>query len=143
MKKYLEFTVNKKPDKIKKHQIFRKLTERKFFKILLLKKDAQLVINDNREQGLNFENFSWGLCYRSLSQNDLNCFKNRLKTCRFAGWQFFFYKEILRGSYSPWRRLLSYTYLRNSRRLWWFSRVDEGVYFQENDLVYQLHGQSI
>ena len=27
------------------------------------------------KQSLNFENFSWGLCCRSLSQNDLNCIK--------------------------------------------------------------------
>ena len=40
-----------------------------FFSILLLKKDAQLVNNDDREQGLNFEYFSGGLCYRSFSQN--------------------------------------------------------------------------
>ena len=38
-----------------------------------------------------FENFSWRLCYRSFSQNDLNCFKNRLGTCGFADRQFFFY----------------------------------------------------
>ena len=72
LKKYLEFTVNKKPDKMKKHKNVCKRTDRNFLNILLLKKDAQLVINDNREQGLNFENFCWGLCYQSLSQNDLN-----------------------------------------------------------------------
>ena len=36
-----------------------------------------------------FKNFLWRLCYRSLSQNDLNCFKNRLGTCGFADRQFF------------------------------------------------------
>ena len=33
------------------------------------------------------------LCYRSLSQNDLNCFKKRLGTCGFADRQFFLYKQ--------------------------------------------------
>ena len=37
-----------------------------------------------------FKNFSWILCYRSLSQNDLNCFQNRLKTCGFADRKFFY-----------------------------------------------------
>ena len=41
-----------------------------------------------------FENFSWRLCYRILSQNDLNCFKNRFGTRGFADRQFFFlYKQ--------------------------------------------------
>ena len=91
LKKYLEFTVNKKPDKMKKRTKLCIRTDRKFFKILLLKKDAQLVINDKtRTKFTFFENFSWGPCYRSLSQNDLNCFKNRLGTCGFADQQFFF-----------------------------------------------------
>ena len=37
-----------------------------------------------------FKNFSWRLCYWSLSQNDLNCFKNRLGTCGFADQKFFY-----------------------------------------------------
>ena len=35
LKKYLEFTVNKKSDKMKKHKNFCIRTNRKFFKILL------------------------------------------------------------------------------------------------------------
>ena len=37
-----------------------------------------------------FENFSWRFCYRSLSQNDLKCVKNRLGACGFADRQFFY-----------------------------------------------------
>ena len=60
LKKYLEFTVNKKPDKMKKNKKFCIGTDRKFFyKILLLKKDAQLVNNDRtRTRFTFFENFS-------------------------------------------------------------------------------------
>ena len=42
LNKYLEFTVNKKPDKMKKQKNFAD-EHRKFFKILLLKKDAHWV----------------------------------------------------------------------------------------------------
>ena len=59
LKKYLEFTVNKKPDKIKKHKNFCILTDRNFFFFnLLLKKDAQLVINGkNANKVYIFEKF--------------------------------------------------------------------------------------
>ena len=66
---------------------------RKFF-FFFLKKDVKLVIYDKTRTVFNFENFSWGLCYRSLSTIDLNCFKNRLGTCGFADWQFFFIKFL-------------------------------------------------
>ena len=53
LKKYLEFTVNNKPDKMKKHKKICKRTDRKFF-FLLLKKDAQLVINDKTRTKFKF-----------------------------------------------------------------------------------------
>ena len=64
-----------------------------------------MVINDDREQVLNFEYFSRGLCYRSLSQNDLNCFKNRLGTCGFAAWQFFLWSNPERF-FSFWKKTI-------------------------------------
>ena len=54
LKNYLELTVNKKADKMKKHKNFCIRTVRKFFKIWLLKKDAQLVINDTTRARFKF-----------------------------------------------------------------------------------------
>ena len=44
---------------------------------------------------VNFENFSWGLCYRSLSTIELNCLKNQLETCGIAEWNFFLFFNLL------------------------------------------------
>ena len=71
LKKYLEFTLNKKSDKMKKNKKnFCKRT-RNFKKILLLKKDAHLDITDKREQGLHFsktflEDFVTGVSHRMI-----------------------------------------------------------------------------
>ena len=44
-------------------------------------------------------------------------------------WITFFLNAILKGSFPPWRRQLSYTWIRNSKRLWWSLRVEGSVYF--------------
>ena len=53
-KKYLEFTVNKNPDKMKKHKKNFIQTDSKIFEILLSKNDAQLVINDKTRKRFKF-----------------------------------------------------------------------------------------
>ena len=71
LKKYLEFTVNTKPDRMKKHKKICIRTDRNFFKILLLKKDAQLVINDKTRTRFKFlktflEDFVTGVSHRMI-----------------------------------------------------------------------------
>ena len=70
---------------MKKHFKISIRTDQKFKKILLLKKDAQLVINDKTRTTFKFlKTFLEDFVTGSLSQNDLNCFKNRFGTCGFA-----------------------------------------------------------
>ena len=52
-KKYVEFTVYKKPDKINKTLKFSIEPAGKIFFL----KDAQLIINDKTRKNLSFENF--------------------------------------------------------------------------------------
>ena len=71
LKKYLEFTVNKKPDKMKKHKNFCTRTDRNFLKILLLKKDVKLVINGKTRTRFTFmktfrEDFVAGVSHRMI-----------------------------------------------------------------------------
>ena len=71
LKKHLEFTVNKKPDKMMKYKKICIRTDRKFLKILLLKKDAQLVINDKTRTRFKFlktflEDFVTGVSHRMI-----------------------------------------------------------------------------
>ena len=42
LKKYLEFTVNKKPDKMKKHKNFCIQTDRKFLKNFIIKEGCPI-----------------------------------------------------------------------------------------------------
>ena len=94
MKKYLEFTVNKEPENIK--NIFAH-EPTAIWKILLLKNNAKLVINGKTRTYFTFlKTLRWRLCYRSLSQNDLNCFKNRLELCGFADRKFFYISNLER-----------------------------------------------
>ena len=91
LKKILKFTMNKKPDKMKKYKRFCIQTDRNFFqKMFIIKERCQI---GSQWQNANifdiYENFSWRLYYRRLSQNDLNCFKSRLGTCGFADRKFF------------------------------------------------------
>ena len=56
---------------MKKHKKFFIRTDRKFFKILLLKKDAQLVINDKTRTRFKFlknflEDFATGVLHRMI-----------------------------------------------------------------------------
>ena len=46
LKKIFRVPLNRKPDKMKKHKKICIRTDQKFLKILLLKKDVQLVINE-------------------------------------------------------------------------------------------------
>ena len=91
LKKYLKFTMNKKPDKMKKYKRFCTRTDRNFFqKMFIIKEGCQIGSQwQNANKFYIYENFSWRLYYRRLSQNDLNCFKNRLGTCGFADRKFF------------------------------------------------------
>ena len=92
LNKYLEFTVNKKPDKWKNIKKFAHEPTGNLKKKFIIKEGCQIGYQwQNANKVYIFENFSWKLCYRSLSQNDLNCFRNRLGTCGFADQQFFFY----------------------------------------------------
>ena len=92
LKKYLEFTVNKKPDYKwtgKHKKISHEPTA--IWKNFLSKERCQIGYQwQNPKKVYIFKNFSWRLCYRSLSQNDLNCFQNRLETCDFADPKIFY-----------------------------------------------------
>ena len=66
-------------------------TNRPQFKKFIIKKGCQIAYQwQNANKVYIFKNFSWRLCYRSLSQNDLNWFKIRLETCGFADRKFFY-----------------------------------------------------
>ena len=83
--------MNKKPDKMKKYKTFAHEPTGIFFLLnFIIKEGCQISSQwQNANKVYIYEKFSWRLCYRSLSQNDLNCFKNRLGTCGFADRQFF------------------------------------------------------
>ena len=62
-----------------------------FSKNVIIKEGCQIGYQwKNANKVYIFKNFTWRLCYRSPSQNDLHCFKNQLGTCGFADRQFFF-----------------------------------------------------
>ena len=67
-------------------------TDRTFFfqKMFIIKGGRQIGSQwQNANKFHIYENFSWRLYYRRLSQNDLNYFKNRPGTCGFADRKFF------------------------------------------------------
>ena len=77
---------------MKKYIRFCTRTDRNLFfkKNCIIKEGCEIGSQwQNANKFYIYENFSWRLFYRSLSQNDLNCFKNRLGTCGFADRQFF------------------------------------------------------
>ena len=87
LKKYLEFTVNKKPENIKKFA----QEPTAIWKNFIIKEGCQIGYQwQNANKVYIFKKFSWRLYSRSLSQNDLNCFQNRLDTCGFADRNFFY-----------------------------------------------------
>ena len=62
-------------------------------KCFLLTKDAKLVLNGKTRTSFTFMKNSREDFITGVSQNDLNCFKNRLGTCGFADRKFFSYKQ--------------------------------------------------
>ena len=78
LKNYLKFTMNKKPDKMKKYKRFCTRTDRNFFqKMFIIKEGCQIGSQwQNANKFYMYENFSWRHYCRRLSQNDLNFFKD-------------------------------------------------------------------
>ena len=67
---------------------------------------VEYPLNNKTRTVFNFENFTWGLCYWSLSTIDLNCFKNRLGTSGFAYWKFFF-KSYPERFFVSWKKTIA------------------------------------
>ena len=93
---------------IKKTWTFLHTNRPEFLKNCTIKEGCQIGYQwQNANKVYILENFTWRLCYQSLSQNDLNCFKNRLGTCGFADRQFVLYKQswevlfLLKEDYCP------------------------------------------
>ena len=72
LKNYLKFTMNEKPDKMKKYKRFCTRTDWNFFqKMLLLKNDAKLVNNGKTRTSFTFmktsrEDFIIGVSHRMI-----------------------------------------------------------------------------
>ena len=77
---------------MKKHNKFCTRTNRNILENFIIKPNCLSMAK--REHILHFWKLRWRLCYRSLSQNDLNCFKNRLETCGFADRKFFYISNL-------------------------------------------------
>ena len=102
-----------------------------FEKILLLKNDAKLVINGKtRARFTFFKNFLWRLCYRSLSQNDLNCFRNRLETCGFAERKLFYISNPERFFSSLKKTIIRYLVKKSEAFMLIFTSGRRRVFFK-------------
>ena len=123
--------IPKKPDKMKKYKRFCTRTDRNFFqKIFIIKEGCQIGSQwQNANKLYIYENLSWRLYYRCLSQNDLNCFKNRLGTCGFADRKFFSISYPERFFSSLKKTIFLYLVKKFETFMMIFTRVDEGVYF--------------
>ena len=73
---------------MKKHNKFCTRTYRNFLENFIIK--PHWLSMAKSEHTLHFWKLRWRLCYRNLSQNDLNWFKNRLETCVFADRKYFY-----------------------------------------------------
>ena len=144
LKKYLKFTVNKKADKMKKYKRLHTNRPEFFFFNFIIKEGCQIGYQwQNANKVYIYKNFSWRLCYRSLSQNDLNCFKNRLETCSFADRQFFSINNPEKFFSSLKKTIVLYLVKKFEMFMAIFTSGRSCVFFKKRFCIYQLHGQSI
>ena len=141
----LKVTMNKKPDKMKKYKRFCTRTDRNFFQKMFINQEGCQI--GSQWQNANrvdiYENFPWRLYYRRLSQNDLNCFKNRLGTWGSADRKFFPIRNSDRFFSSLKKTIVLYLVNKFETFMMIFTSGRRRLFFKKTNFEYNLHGQSI